>query len=69
MEAHIDFDETDTLEQDLIHMVMKDVRKLCGEIENHLSNGHKGEILRNGVKTVILGEPNAGKSSLLNILC
>jgi tRNA modification GTPase len=33
-----------------------------------LADGRKGEILRNGVQVAILGPPNAGKSSLLNIL-
>ncbi|KAJ8931821.1 hypothetical protein NQ314_015217 [Rhamnusium bicolor] len=69
IEAHIDFEETDTLEHGLIEIVKKDVKDLSNEIEKHLSDGRKGEILRNGVKTIILGEPNAGKSSLLNILC
>lgn len=31
-------------------------------------NSHKGALIRNGIKTVIIGPPNAGKSSLLNLL-
>lgn len=69
IEAHIDFEETDTLEEGLIKKVQENVRELSKEIAKHLEDGRKGEILRNGVKTVILGEPNAGKSSLLNLLC
>ncbi|XP_049791568.1 tRNA modification GTPase GTPBP3, mitochondrial isoform X2 [Schistocerca nitens] len=35
----------------------------------HLSDNRRGEILRSGVHTAIVGAPNAGKSSLLNIIC
>ena len=38
------------------------------EINSLLASAKRGEILRNGVKTVIVGKPNAGKSSLLNFL-
>lgn len=68
VEAYIDFDETDTLELDIMQRVVQDVTKLKAEIEQHLADGRKGERLRSGVKTVILGEPNVGKSSLLNVL-
>ncbi|KAG5894471.1 hypothetical protein JTB14_032499 [Gonioctena quinquepunctata] len=69
IEAHIDFEETETLEHNIIEKVTYDIKNLAKEINEHLIDGRKGEILRNGVRTVILGEPNAGKSSLLNLLC
>lgn len=44
------------------------VSNLASEIETHLRDGRRGEIVRSGVKVAIIGPPNAGKSSLLNLL-
>lgn len=41
---------------------------LGAEIARHLEDGRRGERLREGVYIAILGAPNAGKSSLLNLL-
>lgn len=42
--------------------------KWIGEIERIIASSENGKILTEGVKTVIVGKPNAGKSSLLNLL-
>ena len=45
--------------------IVKDVNV---KIEKLLSNSDNGKILKEGISTVIVGKPNAGKSSLLNTL-
>ena len=39
-----------------------------GKIEKLLANSDNGKMLKEGISTVIVGKPNAGKSSLLNTL-
>ena len=43
-------------------------QKIISEIEKLLASSENGRMLKEGIKTVILGKPNAGKSSLLNVL-
>lgn len=44
------------------------VENLCAEAEELLISADQGRVLREGIRTVIVGKPNAGKSSLLNVL-
>lgn len=44
------------------------LRSMIQEIEGLVKSADNGRILSEGVKTVILGKPNAGKSSLMNVL-
>ncbi|XP_017891356.1 tRNA modification GTPase GTPBP3, mitochondrial [Ceratina calcarata] len=68
LEAYIDFAEEHSVESTVLEDAKTTVQKLSKEIEQHLSDGRKGEILRSGIHVTILGEPNVGKSSLLNLL-
>ena len=45
------------------------VKELVEMIELHMNDSNAGELLRNGVQVCIVGKPNVGKSTLLNILC
>lgn len=69
LEAYIDFAEDDNIEPETMDDVHKTVQKLIENIEKFLNDSRKGEMRRNGIKIVILGEPNVGKSSFMNYIC
>ena len=47
---------------------MDDLVPMIGEVRKLLLSADDGRVMSEGVKTVILGKPNAGKSSLMNVL-
>ncbi|MEC5127066.1 tRNA uridine-5-carboxymethylaminomethyl(34) synthesis GTPase MnmE [Verrucomicrobiales bacterium BCK34] len=67
LEAYIDFPEED-IDPDSNDGLIKRCLEITSQIDRWLNTADQGKILREGVRTVICGAPNAGKSSLLNLL-
>ena len=67
LEAYIDFPDEE-IPENIVSEMNNTVFKLKNEIKEHLSSDNIGERLREGFRVVIVGRPNAGKSSLLNAI-
>lgn len=67
VEAYIDFPEED-ISPDTGAAMLGRMREKKADLERLLATAHQGRVLRAGVRTVLSGPPNVGKSSLLNLL-
>jgi tRNA modification GTPase len=67
IEAYIDFPDED-IDPETGDSLRRRLGAIRSELERLLATADQGKILREGVRTVIYGVPNVGKSSLLNLL-
>ncbi len=68
VEASIDFPEESDVVQAEVERVASGLSRTLAALDEVLATARQGALLREGVKVVLIGQPNVGKSSLLNAL-
>lgn len=67
VEAHIDFPDED-IAPHTVEQLQAGLAAIKAQLAELLDTADRGRLLREGIRTAIVGRPNAGKSSLLNTL-
>ena len=68
IDVNIDFPEYDDVEEITIPLLKEKIGNIETKISKILVESNNGKIIKEGIKTSIIGKPNVGKSSLLNKL-
>jgi tRNA modification GTPase len=67
-ECLVDFAEGEDLDYDFLGKIHTKIRNLIGEFEAYLDGSRLGQKVKNGIEIALFGEPNVGKSSIINRL-
>lgn len=66
--VNIDYPEYDDVEEMTNNKILPKIKALISDLEDILKKSNTAEKIKKGIDTVIVGQPNVGKSSLLNAL-
>ncbi|MDF3048171.1 MAG: trmE [Candidatus Midichloriaceae bacterium] len=65
LEALIDF-PTEDIPEEILAIAAGEISNVSAAIHKHLKQTNSAEIIKRGIRVCIMGEPNAGKSTLIN---
>ena len=68
IEVNIDYPEYEDIEVMTVDNIRNEMKNIKDKLVKIVNESENGKIIRDGIKTVIVGRPNVGKSSILNKL-
>lgn len=68
IEAELDFVEEQDIPDSVSDQIWDKLKLLSSAIKKHVADGYRAQAMREGIKIVIAGAPNSGKSSIINRL-